>query len=662
MHKNLKIGRKLLLVLAIPIIGMVMFAALHLRDNLRTLGSMRTTQSLITVSISGGALVHELQKERGLTAGYIGSRGEKFKEELAKQRQIVDSTLEKFQATVSVQGARAKALQAALDVVNNDLQRITSIRSAADTLTLEPKESFGYYTGLIASCQNVAYAVVNNAATPDIALKAFGYTAFQAMKESTGQLRATVNGILTADMSTIESYQRVVRVTAAEELRQNNFQRFADPLLVREFQDQLSTAPPVRQSAEMLKIVLDKGVGSGFGIAPEQWFATITAKINLLKEMEDKLAASLTQLAEQQANQARRSLLFNSILTAILSVMAIGLGIAIIAGITKPLQALVAMLRDIAQGEGDLTRRLAEDRRDELGDVAHWFNQFVANIHGIITQVSGTTTQVATASSQLHSTAEQIATAAEEVAAQSTTVATASEEMSATSNDISHNCALASDSANRASQTANNGAEVVKETICGMQAIADKVRESAHTVSSLGARSDQIGAIVGTIEDIADQTNLLALNAAIEAARAGEQGRGFAVVADEVRALAERTTKATHEIGEMIKAIQSETGGAVASMEHGVREVEKGMDSSRRSGEALQQILEAISDVNLQVQQIATAAEEQTAVTGEISSNIHQITDVVQDTAKGAHQTADAASGLSHTAHDLQQLVNRFKL
>jgi methyl-accepting chemotaxis protein len=195
-----------------------------------------------------------------------------------------------------------------------------------------------------------------------------------------------------------------------------------------------------------------------------------------------------------------------------------------------------------------------------------------------------------------------------------------------------------------------------------MQAIADKVRESAHTVESLGARSDQIGAIVGTIEEIAAQTHLLALNAAIEAARPAEQGRGFAVVADEVRAQAERTTRATKEIGEMIKAIQAETGGAVASMEQGVREVEKGMDSSRRSGDALQQILEAISDVNLQVQQIATAAEEQTAVTGEISSNIHQITDVVQETATGAHQTADAASGLSRTAQDLQQLVGRFRL
>jgi methyl-accepting chemotaxis protein len=221
---------------------------------------------------------------------------------------------------------------------------------------------------------------------------------------------------------------------------------------------------------------------------------------------------------------------------------------------------------------------------------------------------------------------------------------------------------MASDIANRASEMAHGGASVVQETISGMQNIADKVRESANTVAALGSRSDQIGAIVGTIEDIADQTNLLALNAAIEAARAGEMGRGFAVVADEVRALAERTTRATREIGEMIKAIQQETGGAVASMELGVKEVEKGMDSSRRSGDALQEILEGINEVTMQVHQIATAAEEQTAVTGEISSNIHQITDVVHQTANGAHETAGAASMLSKLSHDLEGLVGRFKL
>ena len=159
-------------------------------------------------------------------------------------------------------------------------------------------------------------------------------------------------------------------------------------------------------------------------------------------------------------------------------------------------------------------------------------------------------------------------------------------------------------------------------------------------------RSDQIGEIIGTIEDIADQTNLLALNAAIEAARAGEQGRGFAVVADEVRALAERTTRATREIGEMIKAIQKETKGAVAAMEQGVHQVETGTEEAARSGQALQDILAQVNDVAMQVNQIATAAEEQTATTSEISSNMLQITEVVQQTSHGAHESATAAAQL----------------
>ena len=195
-----------------------------------------------------------------------------------------------------------------------------------------------------------------------------------------------------------------------------------------------------------------------------------------------------------------------------------------------------------------------------------------------------------------------------------------------------------------------------------MSHIADKVKESAKTVESLGSRSDQIGAIIGTIEDIADQTNLLALNAAIEAARAGEQGRGFAVVADEVRALAERTTRATKEIGEMIKAIQRETKGAVTAMEQGVLQVQEGTSEAGKSGSALQDILQQINDVAMQVNQIATAAEEQTATTNEISNNMHQITDVVQQTTQGAQQSATAAAQLNKNAEELQRLVRQFRL
>jgi len=269
---------------------------------------------------------------------------------------------------------------------------------------------------------------------------------------------------------------------------------------------------------------------------------------------------------------------------------------------------------------------------------------------------------VAAAAEQVNITAEHIANGADKIAGQTMTVSTAGEEMSATSGDIAQNCQMAAEGAQRASQSASNGAAVVESTITVMGQIADKVQESARTVESLGERSDQIGAIIGTIEEIADQTNLLALNAAIEAARAGEHGRGFAVVADEVRALAERTTRATREIGEMIKAIQNETKGAVSAMVHGVHQVEAGTSEAAKSGDALRDILRQINDVAMQVNQIATAAEEQTATTTEISGNIQEITDVVQATAAGAHESAAAATELNATARELQRLVQQFRL
>ena len=312
--------------------------------------------------------------------------------------------------------------------------------------------------------------------------------------------------------------------------------------------------------------------------------------------------------------------------------------------------------------DGDLSVQLRIFANDEIGELGKSINRMLASTVAMIASIKQTATELSASADQMSAVNQQIAVSSEEVAAQTGTVATASEEMSATSMEIAQNCSLAAESSRQGSKLAIEGVSVVQETVAGMNRLAEKVKQTAATVASLGTRSEQIGEIIGTIEDIADQTNLLALNAAIEAARAGEQGRGFAVVADEVRALAERTTRATKEIGEMIRAIQLETKGAVASMQEGVHEVERGTSDAARSGVALGNIRNQIDAVSEQINQIATAAEQQMATTTEITGNIQQMTEVIQLSAGSSQNSAGAARKLQNHAGELHRLVEHFRV
>jgi methyl-accepting chemotaxis protein len=397
--------------------------------------------------------------------------------------------------------------------------------------------------------------------------------------------------------------------------------------------------------------VMDESLGA------RKYFLAVNESLKKLVDMNEKLAKEAGDAAGATARNARR-LLIGTILFAIF--LSLGLGVLMAHMISRPVKSLAAEVEKIA--EGDLTVAVHHQSTDEIGQLADAFRRMITNLRELIGKVLQSSDTVASAANQLSAASQQIANSAEEVAAQAGTVATASEEMSATSTEIAKNCGMAAEESRFANDAAEAGALVVDGTITAMLQIAKRVEESARAMEELGGRSDQIGEIVGTIEDIADQTNLLALNAAIEAARAGEHGRGFAVVADEVRALAERTTRATGEIGEMIRAIQNETKGAVNAMEARVKDAEEGSCEAAKSGNALLEIMNRISAVSLQVNQMATAAEQQTATTAEICSNITQITQVVQDTARGAQESASSAGQLARLAEELQQLVGQFKL
>ncbi|MGY8829520.1 MAG: methyl-accepting chemotaxis protein [Pseudomonadales bacterium] len=351
---------------------------------------------------------------------------------------------------------------------------------------------------------------------------------------------------------------------------------------------------------------------------------------------------------------------------ALVGLLVAGLGMLVIwfvgYGIARPLRQMVVMLDDIAQGDGDLTRRLDVNRSDELGDIARGFNTFLGKLQSMITQVVSSVQKVSDSSEHTADIAIRTNTGVQKQLAEIELVATAVHEMTATAQDVARNATHAAEAANHADRSANQGKQTVQHTAEAIAALAQEIGRAVTVVQTLAKDSENITAILVAIRGIAEQTNLLALNAAIEAARAGEQGRGFAVVADEVRNLAQKTQKATEEIQTMIQQLQQGTRDVVTVMEDSQSKTEVSVQQASQAAEALESITQAVSVINDMNTQIASAAEEQSAVAEDINRNVTNIGQVANEVAGGADEASQASAELTQLAEQQRRLINQFKV
>ncbi len=380
--------------------------------------------------------------------------------------------------------------------------------------------------------------------------------------------------------------------------------------------------------------------------------------LSRMEDLENKL--SVDAVADGNRVEASTRLML-IVCTLIGCALAIVIAFALVRFVTRATGEMVAVIQQIGQNNLAIPD-IEVACQDELGRAGLALNEMKRNLSDVVRTIAHSAEQVASASEELSSGATQTAESARNQSNQTVQATTAMHEMSSTVQQISEHSQAAADTSRQAADVAKKGGQVVEAVLASMQNIADATTKTAGQVTALGKGSEEIGKIIAVIDDIADQTNLLALNAAIEAARAGEQGRGFAVVADEVRKLAERTTKATKEIAAMIESIQSETHSAVKAMELGKQEVHAGVEKTSASGEALKEIIAMSEKVGDMIAQIATAATQQSAATEQVNANVSQISSATQESAAAADQAAKACADLSSLALDLQKVVNQFRI
>ncbi len=393
-------------------------------------------------------------------------------------------------------------------------------------------------------------------------------------------------------------------------------------------------------------------------------------EISPLVSMIQKDIGALVKQQRQEVETASQDILGGLIAAnrIVLILLIVGIVMGIVGAwlvsrmIVIPINETVEAMHEIAAGEGDLTKRLEVKGKDEVADLAIGFNAIIDLIHTTIRSVTDASSKLAAAAEQLSATSSTANHNVTKEKEQLELVATAMNEMASTAQEVAHNADNAATGTQQADQQADEGRNIVSQTMSAINSLATEVESASLTIQQLEADTTQIGTVVEVIQGIAEQTNLLALNAAIEAARAGEQGRGFAVVADEVRSLANRTQESTQEIQTMIERLQKGARNAVSGMDNSQKQATMTVEKAAEADSSLNQISASITDVSNMNIQIAEAVRQQGMVTEEINANITTLSAVAHETEAGSQQVSSSSEELSSLAYQLQSIIGKFKV
>jgi len=653
---DLSLQKKIFILLMLPIGGILFLSLFSIKSNYTTYQSMVEVEQSVNLVTNFSNLVHELQKERGATAGFIGSNGKKFGQAVIAQRKLTDEKLAlraKFLRESTLTLPTFKQLNQRIE---QSLNELATIRSQVDSQSIDASLAIGFYTKLNAKLLSVASLIAKQSDNGEINQHAIAFYNFLQGKERAGVERAVLSNTFAVDKFTNATLVKFITLKSEQETYFGYFNTLAKAQNKQFLQQQLQH-PAVVEVARMKKLAL--GQPPTFNIDPEYWFNQATLRIGQLKKVENHLGLALVSLASATKKNALNILIINSLLSVSLILITLLISFMVIRDILARVNDLSQVLSKVEQ-DNDLTVSARLLGNSELGSISNALNSTLGKFSIAVDEISTTSATLAAGAEQTSQTCVRNSKSMNEQQDEITLVATAIEEISVTVKEVATNTQLALDSAQLADVKSKEGLEIVQESYHSIESLELEINGLAGTINSLHESSSNITSVVDVIKSVADQTNLLALNAAIEAARAGEQGRGFAVVADEVRTLAKRTQESTTEIENFINALQNDVNNAFSVIETSQRKAQAAVGKSKNVEHMLADITDSVGTIFSMTEQISVAAEEQAVVTQEIARNIVNVEHKSQGATENADEIATTAIEQAQLAQRLQSLSSQF--